>query len=904
MKKLEYQTNFTSGELSPRLWGHVDLAKYKNGVEVGTNCRIFPHGPILRRSGTQYIATTKTITKKAVLIRFQFSQSVALMLEFGHNYIRFFKDKAAVGAPYDVVTTYTETEVFELNIVQFGNTLYISHYNHRPATLVRTSDSSWALQDIFFYPPATLESGYAPALTLTPAATTGLGVNFTASGAVFLAGDVGRQLQNLGGRGKASIVSITSTTVVVADIIEDFPSTSAIASGSWKLDLSPVSKLTVDGTSAGMATNFTSFYTDSARGPGKAITGITNANPGVVTCTAHGYANGDKVEIKGVLGMTQVNNRIWTAKGVTANTFNLANDDNANFDTTAYTAYTSGGTAKKKLADIGLDCFRAADVGRFVLINNGVGEITAVNSAQSITVDIQKALNSSTASSNWSLETDAWSSTNGYPRCVALYQSRIWYASTINNPQSIWASETGVFDSLGAGSEASDGLDLELSTREISQVNWMMGLRNDLVTGTAGAELSVGTGSASTGPITPDNVSQDARSYHGSILQQAVGINNEILYIPKPTNRIHSLYYDFSVDSYKSDDLLFLAEHLSESGIVQLAYAQYPDSTVYAVTTDGTLLVGAYVRDQQVIAWTKYITDGIYESVQTLSTGTSDQIWVVVKRTINGSTTRYVEVFENNSGTGRTDGFSDSFLVYSEPLTITSISLAAEGVVTSTSHGISNGDDIKFIDMVGMTELEGIRYLASDVTANTFKIKTVAGVYVNTTTYTAFVSGNVHELVTTISGLDHLEGETVEVKVDGATHPARTVTAGAITLQSPGYEVTVGLPYTTTITTLKKEFTLGAGSQQGQQTRFVRPILRLYNSKLPLLNGEYLPARDPTDIMDKAVDLFTGDTIYGPLGWSNTGQLTITATGPYPMILLGIFGSLDSGSQKLWHSQC
>ncbi len=896
MKKTASQVNFTAGILTPYLHGHVDLTKYKNGVKDAINVNVLPHGPLQKRRGLKYINAVKTPAKKTNLLKFQFDLTNAYILEFGHNYIRFIKDGAVLGAPYEVTTTYTEDEVFALSVVQFGNTLYIAHPNHPIATLTWTSDTSWLLEDLFFYPPPTAEDGYSPAgLTIQPASTTGTNVNFSASGAVFLDGDVGREIINLVGRGRASIKSKTSTTVVVCDIIEDFPNTSAIAAGDWKLSGTPVSKLTIDTTVLGATATIKSYYTDSALGSSKAITNITQANPGVVTSNGHGFANGDKVLITNVLGMTQVNKRYWTVKATAANTFALGNDENANFDTTNYTAYTSGGIARKKLQDIGLDVFRAADVGRFIKINNGIAEITAVTDAQTITVQIQKSLNSASDSSIWTLESESWTSTKGYPRALALHQGRLFAASTDTDLQTVWASEPGIFDSIAIGSGDGDGLQFDVATKEVNQINWMIGIRDSLILGTSSSELSIDS-TSSDGAITA-SAKEKPRGYAGSDVQIPVPINNEVLFIQRGGYRINAFYYDFSIDNYKPDDLMFLAEHLSTSGVKQITYADSPFGQIFAVMNDGTMCVGTYMREQQVIGWTKATTDGEFEAVNSISTNNTDEVYVVVKRTINGSNTRYIERFDFIDPEDPIAGFSDSYLTYSNPKTITTITKANPAVVTTSgAHGYSNGDFVKILHAEGMTEINGITYKVANQAGTTFELTDTSGNNINSTSYGTYTdSGEAHKLVTTISGLSHLEGETVQVKTDGAVHPDAIVSSGAITLQQRAAEVTVGLAYEASITLLPLEYTLDGGSQQGQPIRWVTPILRLYQSALPLLNDGFLPARNPTDLTDAAVPLFTGDAVYGPQTWEASMNLNISSSLPLPLTVLGIFGTIDGG---------
>lgn len=808
-KATPLQTNFTSGELSPRLYGHVDLAKYKNGLRQARNAFVQSHGPVRRRNGFEYINETKTSSSTSRLIRFQFDQDNAYILEFGLNYIRFYTDGGVIlsgGNPYEVTTTYTAAEVQDITYVQFGRILYLFHGSHAPAQLVWTSDASWVLSDVDFYPPSFVEDGEKPNMTLTPAATSGASVNFTVSSSYFLAGDVGRQLINLSGAGTAIIKSVTTAFVAVCTIIDNFPSTSAIAANNWKIDLSPLSTLTPSTSRIGSLCTLTSDIS------------------------------------------------IWKSTGI--------------------------------------------DVGKYVSIHNGIVKIISITSSTVAVGEVQKSLNALTATSDWFYGTDSWTSTNGYPTVGALHQQRLWAGGVNTNPVTIYASESGLQDAFGAGTSDSDALEFDLSGKEISKVSWMGNIRGQLVIGTTGSEITVDSGGG--GPITPTAIDPQPRGSRGSNLQQPVSLDNEVLYVQRSGQKLNTIRYNFEIDNYESKDLLFFAEHLTNNTTIkEVAYAQDPDRSIFAVLNDGSMLVSTYLREEEVVAWTKWTTDGSFESVNTISTGENDEVWVIVKRTINGSTKRYVERLDTSSGEDNLDGFSDCYLTYSNPKTIVSITKANPGVVTATSHGYSNGDRVKIVGG-DMTEVIGRTFLVANKTSDTFQLTDIDSNNVNTTSYTTYVSGGeVHKLVNTISGLSHLEAKTVQIKVDGAVHDDKTVSGGSITLDSYGYEVVVGLGYTTTIETLPKEFQIDIGSSQGQQTRPVRPVLRFYKSSIPEVNGEFVPARSPTDLMDSALGLFTGDIKYGALTWKDgyDSTLTIEISRPLPMVLLGIFGSVEGGSQ-------
>lgn len=144
-------TNFTAGELSPKLRGRTDLSKYHNGCLLLENFISLPYGGAMRRPGTYYVAEVKDSTKKVRLVRFVFSVTERYTLEFGENYIRFYKNSGPImgnGSPYEVTTTYTESELFQLHFVQSADVLFIAHPNHKPAKLSRTGDTAWTLEDL------------------------------------------------------------------------------------------------------------------------------------------------------------------------------------------------------------------------------------------------------------------------------------------------------------------------------------------------------------------------------------------------------------------------------------------------------------------------------------------------------------------------------------------------------------------------------------------------------------------------------------------------------------------------------------------------------------------------------------------------------------------------------------
>ena len=147
------QTNFTAGQLSARLHGRVDVNKYNNGLKTQKNAYSLPHGGVIRRVGFRHVAGVKTNAKKVRLVRFEFSITQAYIIEFGDQYIRFYKDNGQIqsgGSAVEVATPFLEAELFDLYFAQSADTLYIAHPSHAPRKLTRASDISWTLATLTF----------------------------------------------------------------------------------------------------------------------------------------------------------------------------------------------------------------------------------------------------------------------------------------------------------------------------------------------------------------------------------------------------------------------------------------------------------------------------------------------------------------------------------------------------------------------------------------------------------------------------------------------------------------------------------------------------------------------------------------------------------------------------------
>ena len=154
------QSNFTAGEVSPKLWGRVELEKYLAGLAIVENMIVQPHGGVIRRGGFHYITEVKDSSKVTRVVEFNYKNTYAYILEFGENYIRVYVNREQVldgAVAYEIVTTYIEAEILDLRFEQDTDTLYITHKDHPPAKLTRAAHDNWTLANISF----TFDAGHA-----------------------------------------------------------------------------------------------------------------------------------------------------------------------------------------------------------------------------------------------------------------------------------------------------------------------------------------------------------------------------------------------------------------------------------------------------------------------------------------------------------------------------------------------------------------------------------------------------------------------------------------------------------------------------------------------------------------------------------------------------------------------
>lgn len=270
----------------------------------------------------------------------------------------------------------------------------------------------------------------------------------------------------------------------------------------------------------------------------------------------------------------------------------------------------------------------------------GLVRIVEFTSATVVKVDVIRVLASMDATTLWA--EGAWSKVNGYPAAIGLHQGRLWFGGTTKQPQTLWGSVSGDFENFRRSTFDDGSIAVTLASETGNGVKWI-GSAAALLVGTSGEEWSI-SGANGSKVITPVSIEATWQSGYSSIALPSRKALDVTLFIQRDGRRIRQLVYDNGQQGYTAADLTVLASHITEGGIVQVAYQQSPTAVVWAVTGKGKLIGMTFEKEQNVFGWHVHDTDGFIETVA-VTQGTPDTLTLGVAREINGAVRRSVERF-------------------------------------------------------------------------------------------------------------------------------------------------------------------------------------------------------------------------------------------------------------------
>ena len=297
----------------------------------------------------------------------------------------------------------------------------------------------------------------------------------------------------------------------------------------------------------------------------------------------------------------------------------------------------------------------ASDIGAHVRVNGGLCLITGFTSDTIVDAVVQSELTNIVAAPKlaWQILYPTWNAFDGYPRTITFHQQRLVAAGSEAFPQTIWGSFVGDPLTWTVGTGDSDGYAFTIGSDENNEIAWVMSGRH-LLALTYGAEYSLRGQAAKTVISTaspPDVIPESNNGANGAV--RPVQIKREAFFVQRSAKEVRSMGYRFDFDGYDSPDTTALSQHLfarAEDGssitVVSMAYQQRPHSLLWCALSDGTVACLTIDRGQNVSAWSLHDVGGVVESLCCVPGADGDVLYLAVKRTINGSTARYIERME------------------------------------------------------------------------------------------------------------------------------------------------------------------------------------------------------------------------------------------------------------------
>lgn len=768
------QTAFNAGEFSPLMEGHINLEKRADAALLIKNLLPLKQGPLMRRGPTRFVKEVKDSSKQTALIPFEFSTVQAYQIETGDQYFRFYRNNAIITATAQNITGITQAN---------------------PAVVTYDGSDTYSNGD-----------------------------------EVYISGVVGMTQVN-GKFFKVANVNTGANTFELQTVDgTNVNSTSYTAYSSG-------------GTVAEVYT-VTSPYTQANLYDADNLFQIMHAQKADVLYLIHGSYQ--------PRALTRTGHASWT---LTALEF----DDGPYFDlnTTATTltlSSTSGSVTVTASATTGINSnagFATTDVGRLIRwkdpANNWTWlKITAWTSTTQVTATISGPnASAGTATTNWRL--GVYSDTTGWPKAISFYQDRMVLAGASGNPErwdmSIPAGYSGttIFfeptepDGTVTANNAVSGV---LQSGSVNNIVAMSPDEKGLIIITVKQEWLVRPANTSE-VFSQNNAESVPLSSIGGAYIKPIDAESGTIFVQRARRKFNDVIYSFEYDRPKPRDLTLAAEHITKTGVLGATFQKEPINCLWAYRGDGLLIGDTYYPDEKVFAWHRHPIGGsfgtggaVVESVSVIPSadGTRDELWLIVKRTINGVTRRYVEYMDR----------------YYE-------------------------DDMALEDAPHMDSC-----LTYDGAATA-----------------------------TVTGLEHLEGQTVKVMRDGKSHPDLVVANGSITLANSrtGSVIHVGLAAPWAFKSMQIEAGMqgNAPTAQGVTKRITGFVVRLLNTLGLRYGADSDKQLDEYDFnqgqeYDETPALFTGDTEFlrWPEGYETAGHIYLEHDGVFPVCILATMPRVSS----------
>ena len=831
-------TNFTAGELSPRLDGRTDLQKYFFGCKTLENMVVHPHGSASRRPGTRYVSEIKDSSAVTRLIPFEFSTTQTYMMEFGNLYIRFYKDNGIITETGKTISAITKANPGVVTATSHGysNGDYViisgvvgmTELNGRQFKVASVTTHTFALQD--------MDGNNFDTSSLTTYASAGTAFKIYQITTTYATAD----LFELKYAQSADVMYITHPSYVIRKLTRTGHTSWSIANVS--ISGSPSPNLN------NASNNYPSCVTFFEQ---RLVFANTNNNPQSLWFSKSGdyenFTTGTDADDAMIftIASNQVNAiRYLSAArsllvGTVGGEFLVTGSDTidglspTNINIRRQSTY---GSANKDAISIGnttLFLQRAKRKVRELVYNYDSDNYVAPDLtilSEHITESLVKdyAYQQEPNSVVWAAREDGILVGMTYQRTenvVAWHRHIIGGKSdtgksVVTDKFSFSASATTVSTTNNTITLSSHGMSTGDVVSYNADSNDIGGLKQGIFYFVIAADSNT---------IKLALTSADATAGTAVSLTSAPGTATT-QYIYKGVNVRNSTFY-VSSHGFGNDTFIYYYPPNTSDALGGLStdtkyYVDVITDNTFKISTKQDLSSYASITSVSTTAAThKWLTHAKVETVAVIPTDANeDELYMIVNRFINGSTRRYVEY------------------------------------LTPFDYGDSQMNAF-YVD-------SGLTY-SGDADA-------------------------------TISGLDHLEAESVDILVNGATHVNKTVSSGDVALNTAAEKATMGLNYESVLQTMRIESGADDGVAQGKIKRIHDVTIR-FDKTLgcevggDLDNMEIIPFRDSSMLMGRAVGLFTGDKDAEFRGdYNKEGYVYIRQRSPLPLNVIAIYARLNT----------
>lgn len=911
---------FIAGELSPTLYGRTDLTKFDLGMAEAKNFFVDYRGGLSSRPGTRFMEHVWKDDLHTRMVPFAFApeDEDTYILLFGDDYIRFLQSgnyvlqdaltitnisaatpavvtsaahgltderwvkiggvtyqidvltvntfalysvpaldavdgttlTLADGYPiYQIVSPYGADDLDGLYFDQYRDRVLITSKDFAPRTLTRNDHDSWTLAEADISP-------YYDGPTITSSSTSAAGNAQTIFAVTKVLSD--------------GTESIVGNIVKISNIV-NYPVTEGAVSVLWTAEtdavhynvyrsIVSVSEVLSFGSELGYVgrTRGTKF-TDPNIVPDFGRVPPTNYNP---------------FEPGAILSIT-----------ITA-------DGSGYVPTSTVTVSGAGATGSGFAGIVIVD--DSGNVVNIKILNGGSGYV------EPVTVTISGSGSGATATAS------AREMSGTYPALSAIFQQRQVYAASENEPTTVWGSQYKRFDNFNFSDLAldSDSYEMALDTAAIAPIKHLFSTRGGLLAMTQEAVWLLSGGGADK-PLTPTNALADPQTYTGVSDLLPLRIGSGILYTEGKGYAVRMLEYNEISRVHSGVDRSILANHLFGAGkeLIRWGYQESPFKTVWAVRADGVMLAFTIVTEEEVFAWTPCETRGQFTDLLTTYEGNEDVVYVTVKRFVNGRWSKFIERMDLRQ------------FVNVEDAWCVDCGLSLDGTAQGGSVTISRSGDVytatRTVGSFVGTENDVLRvangiFRVDAVNSPTEAIVTLWAEPENWVPQTerAYTypetDWTLDTPTTTLSGLDHLEGEEVSILGDGNVFPRQTVVDGALTLPNAVTRVIVGLPFSCQGKTLP--LIVPDAGVEGKRKRVVAVSPRLINSRGLKMAGPdnqfYSMKERTTEAWGRPTELQDG-IHHQSIGtsWDEDSFTYFLLEDPLPVTLLSLVQDVEFGDE-------